>query len=459
MSFWAGGFVIDVLIIVALIAVAATLRTNIPRLRKFGVPDALVAGFIGLLVGPSGLGWLEFDAEHLKSIVYHGLALIFITVSLQSPPKGEKSDAARSVAFAVPTAIALQGILGLSLVLLWNISTGDPRALHPGMGLLLPLGFSQGPGASMTLGSGWEAHGFEQGGQLGLIFATVGFGWCCIMGVGVVTYARYKGWIDFEEAEADMAEAESLLAKARKRLEPGSLEPLMTQVIAVSVVYLAVYGLLKGLTPLVPEKHVNTLWAFHFIFGTLLAIGVRVASAKLFSDEDYPLDNILLSRMSSVIVDLTTACALAAVSLAVVAQWLGPIVVLTSLCGAMTLYVTLWFSKRTFPRLPFHHGIITFGALTGTTTTGLALLRMVDPELRTQAARNYVMGTAGASMLALPMLGLIPFAVVGWPETYPSRVFILMGVLAAYAVVLVIIWRKTTHFRFTRPLLSPWPED
>ena len=151
------------------------------------------------------------------------------------------------------------------------------------------------------------------------------------------------------------------------------------------------------------------------------------------------------------------ACALAAVSLAVVAQWFVPIMVFTSACGVMTLYVVLWISKRAFKRLSFHHAIITFGAMTGTATTGMALLRMLDPELRTQAARNYVMGSAGASLLALPMLALIPFAVVGWPATYPTRVLILMGLLVLYAAILVLIWRKTTPFRFDRPWRSPWP--
>jgi ESS family glutamate:Na+ symporter len=459
MGFWQGGFVIDLLIVIALVALASTLRRSIPALRRFGVPDALVAGFVGLLVGPSGLGWLDFDSENLKTVVYHGLALIFITVSLQSPAKGPKSGAARSIAFTIPVMISFQAILGLGLVLLWNLASGDPSAIHPGMGLLLPLGFSQGPGASMTLGSGWEAHGFVEGGQLGLIFSTVGFAWCCIMGVGLVSFARARGWVNFAEADKEISASEEAEVASSTRLEPGSLEPLMSQVVATALVYLAVYALLSAITPVVPTKHVNTLWAFHFIFGTALAMVARLAAARFFSETENPLEDVLLARMSSVIVDLTTACALAAVSLAVVAQWLAPIIVFTSVCGVMTLVLVLWISKRAFSQLSFHHAIITFGAMTGTATTGMALLRMLDPELRTQAARNFVMGSAGASLLALPMLALIPFAVVGWPETYPTRVFILMGILLAYGSLLVVVWRKTTDFRFTRPLHRLWPDD
>jgi hypothetical protein len=68
------------------------------------------------------------------------------------------------------------------------------------------------------------------------------------------------------------------------------------------------------------------------------------------------------------------------------------------------------------------------------------------------------MGSAGASLLALPMLALIPFAVVGWPETYPTRVFMLMGALATYSAILIFIWRMTTSLRFSRPWLNPWPK-
>ena len=116
MRYWQGGFVSDVLYIVCLIAIASALRRGIGPMRKLGIPDALVAGAIGLVLGPSVLGVLDFDPNHLEALVYHGLALIFITVSLQSAPKSERAGSAKSIAFAIPITIAMQAVFGLVLL-------------------------------------------------------------------------------------------------------------------------------------------------------------------------------------------------------------------------------------------------------------------------------------------------------------------------------------------------------
>ena len=462
MRYWQGGFVSDVLYIVCLIAIASALRRGIGPMRKLGIPDALVAGAIGLVLGPSVLGVLDFDPNHLEALVYHGLALIFITVSLQSAPKSERAGSAKSIAFAIPITIAMQAVFGLVLVLAWNLisapaTPGD--GLHPGVGLMLPLGFSQGPGVALSLGSGWEGKGMKDGAQIGLIFAAMGFAWCTLGGVMLVSIARKRGWVDPKETGADLAMSDADSDIDKDPLPVGALEPLTGQVVAVGVVYFAVFALLSVLTPIVPEAHRPTLWAFHFIFGTGLAIAARAFANRVYEPRKNPLDDRLLARLSSLVVDLTTACALAAVDFGVVQEWLGPILVFTLSCGIVTSLWVVWISRRAFPVLSFHHGIITYGAMTGTATTGMALLRMIDPELRTQAARNYVLGSAGASLLSLPMLGIIPYAVKDWPESYPTRVNTLIAMLVGYALVLTIIWFRKTPARLLRPLTSFWPAD
>ena len=175
MAFWESGLVFDALIVAALLFVAATLRKIIPPMRALGVPDSMVAGFIGLVCGPTALALLPFDPETLASFVYHGLALVFIAVSLQSPAKGKGGGGATSVAFAIPFFAVLQGLVGLLAVLAFSAFVVEK--MHPGMGLMLPLGFNQGPGQALSLGRSWEASGFASGGEIGLIVASMGFAW------------------------------------------------------------------------------------------------------------------------------------------------------------------------------------------------------------------------------------------------------------------------------------------
>ena len=186
MRFWELPAVPTVLILAVLLLGASALRRSVPFLRKLGIPDSMVAGFAGLVLGSSALELLPLDVETLELIVYHGLAVIFIAVGLQEPVKTKGGGGARSVAFALPVFAALQGLVGISLALALSV--------HPGFGSLLPLGFQQGPGQALSLGEAWEPTGLVDGGQVGLIIAAAGFAWAVFIGVPLVAIGRRLGW-------------------------------------------------------------------------------------------------------------------------------------------------------------------------------------------------------------------------------------------------------------------------
>ena len=219
------------------------------------------------------------------------------------------------------------------------------------------------------------------------------------------------------------------------------MEPLSTQLVAIAAVYGATYLLLDTLTPLIPaEKHRQTLWAFHFIIASLLAVLLRKALGRLRGPS--PLHDELLTRIGATTVDITTVCALAAVQISVLGDWFAPVFLITGVGGVATLLVCVWLGRRAFPQAPLQHVAVLFGAMTGTATTGLALLRMLDPDLKGPVARNYVLAATGAAALALPLFLLIPKPVVGWPGDYPNAQWVTLGLLSAYLVVVVILWTK-----------------
>lgn len=125
--------------------------------------------------------------------------------------------------------------------------------------------------------------------------------------------------------------------------------------------------------------------------------------------------------------------------------------------GAVTLLVCVWMARRVFPTRPFEHAIITYGTLTGTATTGLALLRMLDPQLDGPVARNYVLAVTPSAVLGLPLLLLIQVPVSNFPDDYPGTVFVMLGILLIYAVALVIAWRVAAPLRFGKAPLKLWP--
>ncbi|MBV1858284.1 MAG: hypothetical protein KUG77_07720, partial [Nannocystaceae bacterium] len=186
MQHWNAGIVVNLLVMAVLLALAAGLRNRIAPLRRLAIPDCIIAGTIGLALGPSALGVIPLSIPDLELLVYHGFALVFIAVGLQRTGAGTQPGGARSVAIAIPTLSVIQITIGLLVVGLWELWGG----LHPGFSLLPMLGFSQGPGQALSLGGAWEADGFVDGAQLGLTFAAAGFATCILLGVPTIAWAR-----------------------------------------------------------------------------------------------------------------------------------------------------------------------------------------------------------------------------------------------------------------------------
>lgn len=452
MSFWESGVVENGLLLAVLLLLASLVRRMLPPLRKLGVPDSMMAGVFGLILGPSALALLPFDTDVLESIVYHGLAIVFIAVSLQRPAEGTKGGGARSVAFLIPTLAVVQALIGLVVVI--GVGAGGELP-HPGLGLLLPLGFQQGPGQALSLGQSWEP-GLPDGGDLGLIVAAFGFGWSVFIGVPLVLIGKRMGWLKTgESGGSDLVRPED----EETLLPAGALERLTTQVVSVAGIYLATYLIVQAISGALEGKpqFQDMIWGFHFIIGGILALAVRAGLTK--AKVDTPLHDGLLGQIAGTTVDFVTCAALAAVSLGVFRDNLVPILVLTLLGGLATVLAALWLSRRAFPQDTFQHAVMMFGTVTGTLPTGMALLRILDPEMKSSAPANAVLGSAGSLVLSVPLLLMVlPVAISGFPEDTLGGILKALGILVVYLVALLVGWRLLGPLRFFSPLRI-WPQE
>ena len=453
MTFWESGVVLNGLLLAILLLIAGLLRRLMGRAGKLGIPDSMVAGGLGLLLGPSALGWLPIDTDTLESLVYHGLAIVFIAVSLQRPAKGAKGGGARSVAFMIPTIAVIQAIIGVTVVLGFILLQGEQ--LHPGLGLLLPLGFQQGPGQALSMGQSWEP-GLVDGAGVGLIVAALGFAWAVFVGVPLVLVGKRLGWLkvgDTASTVLEVAADKELVAPA------GAMERLGVQVAAIAAVYLATLGIVSGISELLEGKaqFQNMIWGFHFIIAGALALGVRALLTKF--QVETPLNDRMLGQIGGTAVDFVTCAALAAVNLVVFQNNLVLILVLTTIGGLVTVFASIWLARRAFPKDTFHHAVMMFGAVTGTLPTGLALLRILDPEMKSSAPGNAVLGSAGSLVLSVPLLLIVlPLATAGWPDDVVGALLKSLGVLALYLVALLLGWRFLGPLRLFSPLRI-WPEE
>ena len=92
--------------------------------------------------------------------------------------------------------------------------------------------------------------------------------------------------------------------------------------------------------------------------------------------------------------------------------------------------------------------IIWFGASQEHYQWGL-LGRMVDPQLRSTAPTSLIRGVGIMLVLSFPLLSLMTYAVGQWPDGYPKTGWIVVSSLAAYSLVLLLLWRFIGKLRFT----------
>jgi ESS family glutamate:Na+ symporter len=453
MRYWQSGAALTGLIIVVLLVGCELLARVFPRARRIGLPLAIVAGSLGLLLSDQALGLFSLDTELLESLVYHGLAIVFIAVALRSPSQGGRSADARGMAFAIVLIFATQALLGLGVVLALD------HTLHPGVGLLLPLGFEEGPGQALSTGAVWEESGLIDGAQLGLIIAVIGYAWSVFAGIPLVIWGRYKGWVS-EPPSTTLTAADERVHAADS--EPGSLDLLTTQIGLVGLAYLltwALCGLLDYLLTLAGMPDIGAvMWGFHFIFGAIVAMALRPLLARVPGGS--PIDDHLMGRVAGVVVDVITCAALAAVQVHVLQTHWFMILIVTTVGGVWTLWFSLWMARRVWSEAPFEHTVLFFGMSTGTLPTGLALLKVIDPHLRSPAAVSAVFGSGGAIPgIAILLMGLLPMTVAGFPGRWPGHGFTMLGALAGFSLLVFVLWWFIGGLRLRRPLLSLSPPE
>lgn len=457
MQFWSSGLVTTGLTLALLLLAGAALRRLISPLRTWHVPTCMLAGAIGFVFGPGTLDMLPVDSKALESIVYHGLGLTFVVFTLrrQGEGSGARSRGGRSMAIFIPVIIIMQALLALLAVKVWPL-IAEP--IHTGVGLLLPLGFSQGPGQALTLGSAWEKSAdLVAGGQLGLAFAALGFVWSVVIGVPLVRYGRRRGWLDSQTAADAEGGSSAPVDTPIKPTEPGQIDPLMLQLGLVAAVYMLTFGVLSTAADALADKPkiVPLIWAFHFLAAALLAMATRSILSR--TPIEGQIHDGLLSRIGSVVVDVTATAALTVVQVGAVSGYLLPLVVISTVGGAATIVAVLWLARRAFDQRHFEYAVAMFGMMTGNTTTGMALVRAVDPEYRTPVARDLVIGGTITVVFALPLLGLINVAIYGIEGVDVDPVLLLMGILSVYLAFLIALWWKLGLFRPLRPLGRVWP--
>ena len=391
------------IISVALI-IGAFIRHKISILSKFLIPAPIIGGLILLLfynfLGPS----IGLAQDFLGGLVYHMLNISFIAMMLRTKDGDFKNKTNSNIfanVFGTISQYGFQTFLGLLLTLVLIVTISPD--LFPAFGFLLPLGFELGPGQAYSIAYSWEAMGFEGATSVALAIAASGFLVGAIGGVILVNWGVAKGYVENPKRERD-----ENLNKHDGLIEYFNLDSLTYHVAIVLGTYLLSLGVLTLLDYLfsflgpIGVQFGDSLWGLNFIFSSMLAILVRKYIKKV--GIGLSIEKAMCNRISGFSIDVTIAASLGAISLAAISDYILEIVLIVTLGALIAIKLLIFYCKRVFSDNWFKRTLILFGCATGTLPTGLALLRIVEPNMDSGVATDYMYSAAIVFPIMIPLI-------------------------------------------------------
>lgn len=462
------------------------------------IPVSLLAGTIGLVLWQvvrysfdSQPALVAFEAGPiavLRSWPGWLIAVVFAAMLLGRPPSRARGGGVASVAregLMVWIIVIGQTTVGL-WVTWWLIQ--PMLDLPNSTGMLIETGFAGGHGTAAAMGTVFQnpSIDFSVGLDLGILMATAGLVYGLIAGIVCVNLGIRRRWLASDRMSVDRApgplqeptsprdgnaepnesgmSSVSVLATGRS----DGMEPLLLQLVWLSLAFGlgvamqagvgAIAGqadsiewirsLVSSLSGDIENAALSTRLGFVsvvgsfplFIYTLFGGAIVRFLVIKL-AGPDW-IDTDAIARLSNVSMDLLVVAAVATLNLQAVAS-LWQAFALLSIAGMIwSTFCLLSLSRRILPKEHwFELGLINFGMSTGTTATGFVLLRVVDPDLKTNAAEEYAL----AAPLSAPFIGG-GMLTVGLPLLLFERIPIASSAIgfATLLVVLItigILWR------------------
>jgi len=193
------------------------------------------------------------------------------------------------------------------------------------------------------------------------------------------------------------------------------------------------------------DEEVELLSPLHFLLGTLSAVIVKeilkILKKTKLMHRDY-VNNFLLNRIAGFAFDIMIVAGIGAIRVDLIKDYWGVLLIL-AVVGVFVTFVYIKFvSFKLFKNYEHEQFMVMYGMLTGTASTGVILLREIDPAFETPASENIVYQNFPAILLGFPMMIVAAICPRSDMSTY-----IMMGILAAYFVVLNIILFRSKIFK------------
>jgi ESS family glutamate:Na+ symporter len=411
--------------------------------HRWGIPEALLAGLVGLLISPQG-PWPLLPEGVIA--LWDGLPLILLTLVFGSllvgkplpKPGGLWHPLRAQVLLSLTLAFGQYLIGGVMVLLVLQPWLG----VSPVMACLIEVAYEGGHGSAAAMAPTYEQLGVHGAEALGLALATVGLLTSTLVGGLLVVLGRWRGWVkppDPLPAEATLEAHGTSPAAALPNLDPWLAQGVGAWAVNLALAGVAVavgWILLQGLRALAPHLGsgvatvINALPVFPLaLVGSVLVRGLleRTGNAPLASG---PIQN----RIGTLAADLLITAATACLDLTSLIQLWKPLLVLGMAGLLWNLLVVLGPGRWMLPEPWFQRGLIDFGQSTGVAASGLLLLNMADPNDQGDVLTPFSIKqlllqpfVAGGVITVVAPLAVSRWGLPAWTELCLALVLLFVG--------------------------------
>ena len=419
-----------------LLIIGNLMRRFIPWFQKLLIPAPITAGLLGLLLGPNALGIVQFS-EHFGDYATILIAAVFGALPFTMDFDAKVRQRARTMwSYSVGMYLAQWGFFALLGVILFAPLFNTPDWF----GIMLPVGFVGGFGVAAAVGGALDSAGTEAT-SLGFTAAAVGMFSAIVGGVIFARWGSKKGHTNelpaLDKLPEDMRTGIISLpgqrpSVGRATTSPSSIEPIALHVAALAVTLFLANILTNWVNDAFPALSFP-LFAMAFLVG-LAGVGVL----HLIKAPHY-LDTKLMGSVSGASTDFLVAVGIASIVPAVVATYIVPLIILFVVGLAFCLVLFFYVAPRVFEHGWFERAVFSWGWATASVATGIAVLKIVDPEQKSGTLEEFGMAYVGFAPFEIAAAILAPIAIIA------GLVWLFGGVALIGGLALLIppmIWLK-----------------
>ncbi|MGF7184226.1 ESS family glutamate:Na+ symporter [Desulfitispora alkaliphila] len=425
------------------LVVGTVLRSKISFLQSMLVPSCVIGGLVGFVLINTGI--IHVPAELLSIIAFQLFVISFISIGLTDVERQHTNQSnilgknlikgAIWMAVVWQVILIAQSIVGVGTIMVAKLFGSS---MDPYYGFLLPFGFAQGPGQAVAFGTMFEGFGYENAAYVGLTISAIGFLLAFLVGVPLARLGIVRG---LAKNAGNISEdlLKGYFPKERQKESMGyltfhnaNIETLAFHFALIMITYLIAYSSLNWIAELIPSMLGTIILGILFVWGLLTGYLVKWIMRKFKVAQVH--SNDIQKKITGWFTDYLIVCTFMTVQLSILKEWISLIIITCLVGGLATALIAFYFGQRTGLSSDFERSVGLYGMATGTVPSGIALVRIMDPNFKTTICVEFgIMQAVG--LVSLVYLSLILKPVVsGW-----SLEWTMLALVACLIPLLIIL--------------------